>query len=592
MKKLINIINQFPKLFPEVSLSNNVNHGKLFFHTALVTAIEIALVVLFLPIIFETDDDALMNSIVSGAISGQPSEFIIFSNILIGKALKSMYLAFPSVNWYTWHFLLVFFLGYTSIQYSFAKIKSAKWEKVIRHLFIFSLLFFSLVILQFTRIASIAIIGGLCLMLFSNKQKPVELILAIVLILWGALIRHHVILMFAYMAIPLILYLIVKKRFAVLSVITVSFILANGLNNYHQNQYNKFPGQKTHKQFISTAASIYVHNNPNFKFKENSAVAEKLGWNKADTKIAAQSNLDVGHPKFSKKKLAQVLKNKRNLKEKVQEGYFFSALTQTVKQFIKYLSQTYMAAFYILLVVLLIHFNNKQRIIFLLLVAYIFALAFALYFVKNGIPKARVIFGLITPVFLWALAQFKIEKLSRQFIYFSKIIPAHLIQKGFIALAVLSVILPVAAYGRQVPSIKKQITKAQNVHQKILVQNDEFCAAWTDIRSFPLFEQPYSYEKIYRLGWIAGSPSNKQKIEKYTGKEDVGIYSIFNKDIKWYFNPHYYHKFAENIENFYLTNYENCRFDKDTLLTTQKDTVFKLTFFIQKNDGNGNDTIQ
>ena len=112
---------------------NSVKSTLLHF---IICLFEITLVVSLLPIYFELNDDTGMNAIVSGAISGSPSEYLMFTNIIIGYLLKFLFTYIPSVNWYTWYLLTALFIGYFAIQFSFATLKAQIWLKALRHILI------------------------------------------------------------------------------------------------------------------------------------------------------------------------------------------------------------------------------------------------------------------------------------------------------------------------------------------------------------------------------------------------------------------------------------------------------------------------
>jgi hypothetical protein len=582
--------NKLAALIPSTAIDLDSASLTTFLRMAVVTLLQIALVVALLPVIFENNDDPQMNSIVSGALTGEPLEYIIFSNILIGKMLKFFYELAPTVNWYGRYLIFSFYLGYTALQYAFWKIKGSRRSKIVRHLFIFSLLFFSLVILQFTRIAAVAIIGGGALIVLSQKLKPAELVFALFLILWGGMIRYSVLLMLIVIGLPFLLHMLLQKRFILLGLIGLIFLSAYGLNRYNNSVYKNNPEYQAYRTFVSLSAQIWENNNPDFKFEDQKAAAEKVGWTEADLNAAMNSNLDVGHPKFSQKKLQEFLKRSMSVSEKAEKGLIPSALKNTAGFFAKYLSQTYMLLFYALLVLLLLHFNNHRRVAFVVFLIYIFAVAFYLYFFRNGIPKPRVLFGMITPAFLLALAFLRLETIDKSNLFPARLISPELIKKGILALAILAFIAPVAAYARNAKAIKAEHETARKLYQTLKEQNDEFCAAWIDVRAYEATDLPYSRENIYWLGWTAGSPSNKEKIEEYTGEKGKGIYTIFGKDIIWYFNHYYHGRFGEYIMDFYQTNYPACRTEQNKIPINQSDTLYKLNIFIPEKKAN--DTIQ
>lgn len=582
--------NNLTPLLPSAAIDREAASPQSFLRMAAVTLLQVVLVVALLPIIYENNDDAQLNSIVAGAISGEPSEYIIFSNIIIGKLLSFLYGLMPALNWYGYYLIFTFWAGYTALQYSFWKIQGSLRSRIVRHLFIFSLLFFSLVMLQFTRIAAVAVIGGGALILLSQKLKPAELIFALFLILWGGMIRYAVLLMLVLIGLPFLLHLVLQKRFVVLALLGLIFLSAYGLNRYNRSIYQNNPEYQEYRAFASLAASLYDHNNPDFKFEDRQKAAEKLSWTEADMKVALNSNLDIGHPKFSKQKLRQFLNTAMPASEKAEKGLIVPGLKHTVGFFAKYLSQTYMLLFYALLILLLLHFNNRRRMVFVGFLAYIFAVAFYLYFFRNGIPKPRVLFGMITPAFLLALAFLRLESIDKSNFFPARFISPELIKKGVLALAILAFIAPVAAYARNAKAVKAEHRTAEKLYRALKKQNDEFCAAWIDVRGYAATDLPYSRKNIYWMGWTAGSPSNKEKIEEYTGQKDKGIYTIFNKDIIWYFNKQYYDRFADYVIDFYKTNYDDLQFSEKVIFSHNSDTLRQLKFFIPKEQAN--DTLE
>ena len=127
-----------------------------------------------------------------------------------------------------------------------------------------------------------------------------------------------------------------------------------------------------------------------------------------------------------------------------------------------------------------------------------------------------------------------------------------------------------------------RIEKNRKIYDFIQKQDKDFYVSWLDLSTYNLFDLPYDKSKEYNLGWLAGSPFNKTKIEKYTGDRNSGIYSIYNKEISWYFTNNIFYEigYDKKVINFYLSNYENCIFNKYVHPITDRDTVYELVFYI------------
>ena len=111
---------------------------------------------------------------------------------------------------------------------------------------------------------------------------------------------------------------------------------------------------------------------------------------------------------------------------------------------------------------------------------------------------------------------------------------------------------------------------------------EPFYVSWVVQQYYPIFDVPLNNSKAYRLGWGAGSPANKDKIERYTGNRNLGVYTIFNKDIVWYFeNDVYFKMFGRMVYEFYLSNYPQCSFKEELIKVTDKKMLIKHTYHIK-----------
>jgi len=120
---------------------------------------------------FDSNDDIGMAHIVAGVTTGTPSAEIVFSNIVIGRILKQLYLLTNRINWYTLYLVGVHFAAMTGLLYAFLRIRTGRAA-----VFLFVLLFFQfeialLLSLQFTSTAIIAGIAGLLLVLVGWNEE-------------------------------------------------------------------------------------------------------------------------------------------------------------------------------------------------------------------------------------------------------------------------------------------------------------------------------------------------------------------------------------------------------------------------------------
>jgi hypothetical protein len=147
---------------------------------------------------YESNDDVGMSMVASGTgVAVAPDEHLIFSNVLIGLALKSLYQRAPNVPWYGYYLLAVEYAAIAALLYSVLM-----WRFSAKHLGLFALVFGSagaavLLNMQFTRVAFLAVESGivlgltaLCRRADDEKYRPYfALCASLLLMVLGSLIR-------------------------------------------------------------------------------------------------------------------------------------------------------------------------------------------------------------------------------------------------------------------------------------------------------------------------------------------------------------------------------------------------------------------
>lgn len=123
---------------------------------------------------YETGDDIQLVRIASGALTGTPSEFLVYCNALLGGVLKSLYTINPQVNWYPLGLYATHVLALTAVGYSLLR-KFPGWKTAIVFLWLF-LCFEAPLLLhpQYTSAAFLAGMGGLFLFAVAFDAPPAE----------------------------------------------------------------------------------------------------------------------------------------------------------------------------------------------------------------------------------------------------------------------------------------------------------------------------------------------------------------------------------------------------------------------------------
>lgn len=147
---------------------------------------------------FQTNDDVGMMLEAAGvAIAAEPTEYLLFSNILIGILLKNLYQISTSVAWYGWYLVGSLFLAHWAILYVILKRNPNFTAIFLYAIYLFVAASFALQSLQFTTVSALTAVGGLALLVFNtedlefNFKKIFSLpnICGIALIVWSSLIR-------------------------------------------------------------------------------------------------------------------------------------------------------------------------------------------------------------------------------------------------------------------------------------------------------------------------------------------------------------------------------------------------------------------
>lgn len=88
---------------------------------------------------YEVSDDFLMQIMVSGTYSGEPSPYIMFMNPLIGILLSQLYSLCSTINWYFYFQVIVIYCTLTS--FSYLLLKKSK-RSIITYFYLSVFLFF------------------------------------------------------------------------------------------------------------------------------------------------------------------------------------------------------------------------------------------------------------------------------------------------------------------------------------------------------------------------------------------------------------------------------------------------------------------
>lgn len=213
--------------------------------------------IFFIPSRYEENDDVIMSWIASGFISGEPSMFLIFSNIIIGYVLKFFYQVSPETPWYSLYlyffhwFALTIFVIY-SRNFLPEKLRFSFWASVI------FLEYYFLTNLQFTTTAGMVGIAGVILLVKSSNTDYWFRVLSLIALASSFMIRKEAF----YLIIGLSGFFLLQKvwknwggvKFTILTFMVILCLW--GIDKYHYTsdpdlngfvKYNQIRGELEHK---------------------------------------------------------------------------------------------------------------------------------------------------------------------------------------------------------------------------------------------------------------------------------------------------------------------------------------------------------
>ena len=238
---------------------------------------------------YAINDDPTMMMIASGELLGEPNEYLIFINIIIGHFLKFMYTLLPKLNWYVILFFTCHFFSMVIVLYIFLRNKFS-FINILLYLLMFVMVAANfLTNFEFTTTAFVVGISGFLLLLSSGEEalngKYLILALGIVLLLLSGLIRENVFYALLLLWLPLILYKsFAVKSFQMLIPLVIAVIIFYLANLYDTNYYYQNPDWKFYSQYNSLRANLTDY--PHFDYNENTMqVYEAVGWSETNVRM-------------------------------------------------------------------------------------------------------------------------------------------------------------------------------------------------------------------------------------------------------------------------------------------------------------------
>ena len=208
----------------------------------LISVVFLTAVLLGCPLRFEANDDLAMMRIVSGSYTGQPCEYMVFQNIVIGQFLRWLYTANPEAAWYTIFLYIVHLFVVAALLFA-VFVHRYDFLSLFLSLLFFGLLYQQVLTkLSFTTTAFAAALAGIVLSVSTDSasvRPPRAVMFGIsgALLLIAGVIRLHAMVFALILMLPLIIGIRRNARAAVWSVLLAACLLVIVLVGHHRAYY-------------------------------------------------------------------------------------------------------------------------------------------------------------------------------------------------------------------------------------------------------------------------------------------------------------------------------------------------------------------
>ena len=489
----------------------------IFLLSLIINIILFALFFCFISPHFQTNDDSAMMDIASGVRTGQPSEYLIFINVIVGKLLVFLYSTFANINWYPILFYFIHFISTTVILYCFL-IKNKNIFSISIYLLIFSFLeLYLLTNLQFTTTAFIAGVSSIILFFtFLNiKGKVLYFAIAgsVILIITSGLTRKNVFYLVIGLSTAIFLFkFLEKKSWKIPVFLIISIILFSLCNQFNDNYYNKDPNWAAYREYNSIRGKI--HDNPHLTYSNiTQKIYNDVGWSSNDVYMFRSwffSDLEL----YSKEKLEYVISN-----VKIEGG--IKNISATIKKSFTYLDlkARWFAGFFLILVILVVDKKKNKYILSVFLAASLITIYLS-YFVR--LP-GRVFFPIIFFINI-ITAFFLCESLTTLNTSSHKILNNIILK---ITILIICIALSTSVFISTSNSSRINIVKQAEFEEivKRISDEDKIYVSWgaTGLSNkIIFFYNPYYKTRFNKvsLGWNTHSP-HYYKILNYYSIENI-----------------------------------------------------------------------
>ena len=487
---------------------------------------------------FGTNDDMLMMLFVSGIYTGEPSEYIVFQNIIVGQFLKQLYLLNDTVNWYVVFLTTVQLASFAALYFLVNRLVK---KTTLLFLFVLPMLYFIVefnLYLQFTKVAFLASIVGLFYLLkYLYKSKTKYLLISFVFITFGFMIRDNALYGAVVVALPIFIVLYIKYRTHVLFLKSILFgivlvTLLFSLKTYNHEYYSGTEAWQKFRDLIVVRGAFYHDRSITKECFKDKGVQYRISDNDVDT-FYKWTNDDS--KVYGPEMLSHVLKHCSQLFD-----YKYERVTNLnfLNLFLKKVSSFDFVYLFIFCIYLLFMIHKKYRVFILFYFIYFVSV---LFYLSTVSLENRVVASITLEFYIILLFLSVIAGTSKYYLQSKRI--TFGVVGVFLAYIYLSIFEQVV-YKKTPASIEKELLVLKGNYVIVAKSGNFFNYLSLDTDFSKMFEEV----TFYYSGWNLASPDNIKVLdgmanfyELLVEKENVILYMDAHRlpHVKKYMYEHY-----------------------------------------------------
>jgi hypothetical protein len=243
---------------------------------------------------YATNDDPLIAMLASGTgFATTPDEHLIFTNVLVGQALKRLYLADPARPWYALYLLATHVLAVTALGYGAlrASPRASRVALLAVYLAVAAVPFANN--LHFTVAGFAAAQSGLLLAIGlagrGEGQRRGTVVASVALAVLGSLIRFEAFVLALALAVPAAVIVLrgapSRAAWRAVLALAVGALFAGGARALDSVHYARAPEWAAYRTFNRTLAEFVDFERANEYTPQTAAAFRAVGWSRNDHRL-------------------------------------------------------------------------------------------------------------------------------------------------------------------------------------------------------------------------------------------------------------------------------------------------------------------